>query len=58
MAKVYIFTDDNDAAEYGGEMLDEYLSSIYEDQIFIMSEDNKALFINEEGNSFIVQEHF
>lgn len=58
MAKVYIFTDESNAAEYGGEMLDEYLSSVFEDEIFIMSEDNKALFVAEDGNTFLVQEHF
>lgn len=58
MAKVYIFTDETDAIEYGGELMDEYLSSVFEDQIFIMSEDNKFLFETEDGNAFLVQEHF
>jgi hypothetical protein len=58
MAKVYIFTDETDAIEYGGELMDEYLSNVFEDQIFIMSEDNKFLFETEDGNAFLVQEHF
>lgn len=58
MAKVYIFTDESNAKEYGGEMLDDFLSSIYEDKIFLMSEDNKFLFLTEDENSFLIQEYF
>ena len=58
MAKVYIFTDESDAVEQGGEMLDEYLSNLYEDKIFLMSEDNKFLFLTEDDSSFLIQEYF
>lgn len=58
MAKVYIFTDDSASKEYGGELLDDYLSSMYEDKIFLMSEDGKFLFLNEEGTSLFIQEYF
>jgi len=58
MAKVYIFTDDNTAAEYAGDFLDEYLSSLYDDKVFLMSEDSNYLFITEDESSFVVQEYF
>ncbi len=58
MAKVYIFTDENGAVEFSGELLDEYLSSIYEDSIFILSEDSKNLFLTEEGGALFIQEYF
>lgn len=58
MAKVYIFTDDNASKEYGGELLDEYLSSLYEDRIFLLSEDGKYLFLTEDGSSLLIQEYF
>ena len=44
MAKVYIFTDDNASKEYGGELLGDFLSSLYEDKVFLMSEDGKYLY--------------
>ena len=58
MAKVYIFIDENDAAEYGGEMLDEYLSADFGDKIFLISEDGKSLFLTEDGSSYLIQEYF
>ena len=57
MAKVYIFTDDNASKEYGGELLGDFLSSLYEDKVFLMSEDGKYLFLTEDG-AFLVQEYF
>lgn len=58
MAKVYIFTDESDAAEYGGDILDEYLSALYDDKVFLMSEDSNYLFLTEDESSFVVQEYF
>lgn len=58
MAKVYIFTDENEAVEYGGEMLDDYLSALYDDKVFLMSEDSKYLFSTEDDSAFIIQEYF
>lgn len=58
MAKVYIYTDENDAVEQGGDMLDEYLSSVFEDKIFLISEDSKYLFLTEDESAFVIQEYF
>ena len=57
MAKVYIFTDEKGAIEFSGELLDEYLSSLYEDSIFILSEDGKNIFLTEDGTALFIQEY-
>lgn len=56
-AKVYIFTDDSASKDKGGEFLEEYLSALFEDKIFLMSEDGKYLFLTEDG-SYLIQEYF
>lgn len=57
-ATVYIYIDENDAAEYGGIALDEYLSADFGDKIFLISEDGKSLFLTEDGASYLIQEYF
>lgn len=58
MAKVFIYTDETSAKEYGGEIFDEYLASAFEDAVFIISEDSKNLLVCEDGLTFITQEAF
>lgn len=58
MAKVFIYTDETSAKEYGGEIFDEYLASEFEDAVFIISEDSKNLLICEDGLTFVIQESF
>ena len=57
MAKVYIFTDEKDAVEFGGEIFDEVISSMFgEDIFFLLSEDSKDLFLTEDETSIFIQE--
>lgn len=58
MAKVFIYTDETSAQEYGGEIFDEYLASEFEDAVFIISEDNKNILVCEDGLTFVIQESF
>lgn len=55
---VFILLDERDLAEYSGDQLEEYLSMLSEDSIYIRTEDNKGIIMNEDGQSFIVQEHY
>lgn len=55
--KVFIFTNDDDALEYAGELLDSELSEENEDKIFIMYEDGQSILMNEEGTALFVQEY-
>ena len=55
---VFILLDDSELNEYGGNALEEYMESLAEDVIFIRSEDNKGVFITENSDAFLIQEHY
>ena len=55
---VFIYFDESEMTEANSAVFEDYLSSISEEAIFIRSEDNKGIFMTEDGDAFLIQEHF
>ena len=55
---VFILLDDADIEEYSSNALEQLLESISDDVMYIRTEDNKGIFITEEGTAALIQEHF
>jgi len=55
---VFILLEDNDLSDYNSDALEKLLESISNDVMYIRSEDNRGIFITEEGDAALIQEHF
>jgi len=54
---IYIFTDDENLDVYEGDYVDNYINFNFGGYTLIMSEDNKSIIMNEEGDAFMIMEY-
>ncbi len=57
MKSIYIFTDDEDFEKSDSDYIEDYISKNFGGFTVIMTEDNKGIITNEEGDSYMVMEY-
>lgn len=55
--EIFIFTNEDDADVKESEYIDNYINQLISGYTAIISEDNKSILENEEGDAFMIMEY-